>query len=69
MNFTMTPLLDDNKDKHIVTSVMLVDEKEFMKGLKEKDTPCFEIVVKPRTKPKKQPKNQETKRKVGPKEV
>ncbi|XP_059067985.1 uncharacterized protein LOC131858696 [Cryptomeria japonica] len=65
----MTPLPDDNKDKHIVTSVMLVDEKEFMKGLKEKDTPFFAIVVKPKTEPKKQPKGSEIEKKVGPKEV
>ncbi|XP_059070912.1 uncharacterized protein LOC131861552 [Cryptomeria japonica] len=69
VNFTMMPLPDDNKDKHIVTSVMLVDEREFMKGVKEKDTPCFGIVVKPKIEPKKQPKNQETERRVGPKHV
>ncbi|XP_059068625.1 uncharacterized protein LOC131859107 [Cryptomeria japonica] len=67
-NFTMTPLPDDSKDKNILTSVMLVDE-EFMKVLKEEDTPFFAIVVKPKDEPKKQPKSQEAKRKVGPKEV
>lgn len=49
----MTHLPDDSKDKHIVTSVMLVDEKEFMKVLKEKYSHCFSIVVKPKTEPKK----------------
>ncbi|XP_057873714.2 uncharacterized protein LOC131079703 [Cryptomeria japonica] len=68
-NFTMTPLPDDSKDKHIVTSVMLVDEKELMKVLKEEDTPFFAIVFKPKDEPKKQPKSQEARRKVGPKKV
>lgn len=68
-NFTMTPLSDNSKDKCIVTSVILVDEKEFMRDLKEKDTHFFSIVVKPRDEPKKQPNKNETKGKVGPKEV
>lgn len=47
-NFTMTSLPDDAKEKTSTSSVMLVGEKEFMKGLREEKTPCFFVVVKPK---------------------
>lgn len=53
VQYTMTPLLDDGKDNHVVASVMLVGREEFMQTIKEKDTPCFAIVVKPRKEVRK----------------
>ena len=53
----MNPLLNDGKEKHVVTSVMLGGENEFMETLKEKDTSCFAIVVIPKGEPIEKPKD------------
>ena len=43
--YTMRPLPEDRKEIHNASSVMMVGEKEFLKTLKVKNTPCFAIVV------------------------
>ncbi|XP_057812659.1 uncharacterized protein LOC131026740 [Cryptomeria japonica] len=68
VQYTMTPLPDDGKDNHDVTSVMLVG-KEFMQTIKEKDTPCFTIVVKPREEVRKKEEDKVQERTTGPREV
>ena len=66
----MTPLVGEPKDKSVPSIVMLIGEKEFLKGLKEDKMPCFFVVVKPKDDtPRKEKQTQETLRKVGPKEV
>ncbi|XP_057844989.2 uncharacterized protein LOC131054474 [Cryptomeria japonica] len=69
VSYTRTPLPDDNKDKRLVASVMLVNEKDLMKTLKEENAPCFAIVVKPKGVMKEKPTNKVKERSVGPKEV
>lgn len=69
ISYTMTPFPDCDKEKPSKSSVMLVGEKEFLKVLKEKDTPYFSIIIKPKTKPGKTPNNQKIQSNVGPKEV
>ncbi|XP_057830594.2 uncharacterized protein LOC131041494 [Cryptomeria japonica] len=68
-NLTMTSLPDDGKEKTSTSSVMLVGEKEFMKGLREEKKLCFAIVVKPKDNIPKKEKNQNLLKNVGPKEV
>ncbi|XP_059067896.1 uncharacterized protein LOC131858615 [Cryptomeria japonica] len=67
--FTMTPLIDDCKEKVISSSVMLIGEKEFLANLKEEKVPCFAVVLKPKEVNPKKDKGQQPLRKVGPKEV
>ncbi|XP_059070630.1 uncharacterized protein LOC131860262 [Cryptomeria japonica] len=69
VQYTMTPLLDDGKDNHVVISVMLVGKEEFMQAIKEKDTPCFAIVVKPTKEVRKKAEEKEQERTAGPKQV
>ncbi|XP_059073402.1 uncharacterized protein LOC131874169 [Cryptomeria japonica] len=68
-NFTMTSLPADGQEKNSTGSVMLVGQKEFMKGLQEDQTMCFAIVVKPKDSIPKQEKNQNLLKNVGPKEL
>ncbi|XP_059070715.1 uncharacterized protein LOC131860330 [Cryptomeria japonica] len=68
-SFTMTPLPDEPKEKTSTNSVMLVGEKEFMRGLKEEKTLCFAVVVKPKDNRPKEEKIQNFAKDVGPKEV
>ena len=44
----MRPLPKDRKEIQHASSVMMVGEKDFLKTLKVKNTPCFAIVVKPK---------------------
>ena len=44
----MRPLPKDRKEIQHASSVMMAGEKEFLKTLKVKNTPCFAIVVKPK---------------------
>ena len=44
----MRPLPKDRKEIQHASSVMMVREKESLKTLKVKNTPCFVIVVKPK---------------------
>jgi len=67
--FTMTPLIDDCKEKVISSSVMLVGEKEFLANLKEEKVPCFAVVIKPKDVNPKKVKVQQPLRRIGPKEV
>ena len=55
VEYNMTPLCDNGKPA--ANGVMLVGEKEFMKVTKEKDTPCFALVVRPQKHPTEQSKN------------
>ena len=45
--YTMRPLPKDEKETQNASRVMMVGEKEFLKTLKVKNTPCFAIVVLP----------------------
>ena len=69
----MNPIPDDGKLDHVVSSVALVGEKGFIQTLKEKDTPCFAIIIRPKkdilVKPKNKPKKGQWWEDVGPKEV
>ncbi|XP_059064905.1 uncharacterized protein LOC131856955 [Cryptomeria japonica] len=69
VQYTMTPLPDDGKKNHVVTSVMLVGKENFMQTIKEKDTPCFSIVVKPREEVRKKEEDKVQEMFAGPKEV
>ncbi|XP_057868982.2 uncharacterized protein LOC131075984 [Cryptomeria japonica] len=69
VQYTMTPLPDDGKDNHVVTSVMLVGKEEFMQTIKEKVTPCFSIVVKTREEVRKKMEDKVQERTTGPREV
>ena len=44
--YTMTSLVGEPKDKGTPSTIMLVGEKKYLKGLKEDNMPCFSIVVK-----------------------
>ena len=44
----MRPLPKDRKEIQHASGVMMDGEKEFLKTLKLKKTPCFAIVVKPK---------------------
>ena len=71
VKYTMRPFPDDSKSDHIVSSVALVGEKEFLKTIKEKDTPCFAIVVRPKQESRNlvKPRGNLKRDDVGPKEV
>ena len=64
----MRPLPEDGKETQHASSVMMVGEKEFLKTLKVKNTPCFSIVVKQKLEDKKKEGRSEE-RNVEPKEV
>ena len=64
----MRTLLEDGKETQDASSVMMVGEKEFLKTLKVKNTPCFSIVVKPKLGEKGK-EGRSNERIVGPKEV
>ena len=64
----MRPLPKDRKEIQHASSVMMVGEKEFLKTLKVKNTPCFSILVKPKLEGKKKEGRLEE-RNVEPKEV
>ena len=44
----MRPLPKDRKEIQRASSVIMVGEKDFLKTLKVKNTPCFAIVLKPK---------------------
>ena len=44
----MRPLPKDRKEIQHASSMMMVGEKEFLKNLKVKNTPCFYIEEKPK---------------------
>ena len=63
----MPPLSDDGKTT--TNGVMLVGEKEFIRITKEKDTPCYALVVRPQKHPIKQPQDPPKVVIIGPKEI
>ncbi|XP_059064867.1 uncharacterized protein LOC131856926 [Cryptomeria japonica] len=66
----MRPLPDDEKEAQSVNNLLVVGEKEFMKTLKEKNTPCFAIIVKSKREEKeREEEGKEPLRNVEPKEV
>ena len=64
----MRSLPEDRKEIQHASSVMMAGEKEFLKILKVKNTPCFAIVVKPKLGEKGK-EGRSNERIVGPKEV
>ncbi|XP_059064937.1 uncharacterized protein LOC131856979 [Cryptomeria japonica] len=48
----MDPLLDENVDKNIGSSVMLKSGKEYLDILKEEGTPRYALILKPKNIPK-----------------
>ena len=67
IEYTMPPFPDDGNP--VTNGVMLVGEKEFMRVTKEKDTPCYALVVRPQKHPIKPPQDPSKVINVGPKEV
>ena len=63
----MPPFPDDGSP--ITNGVMLVGEKEFMRVTKEKDTPCYALVVRPQKHLIEPPHDPPKVINVGPKEV
>ena len=49
----MRPFPEDGRETQHASSVMMVGEKEFLKTLKVKNTPCFAILVKPKLEEKR----------------
>ena len=67
VEYTMPPLLDDGNPT--TNGVILVGEKEFMRITKEKDRPCYALVVRPQKHPIKQSQDPPRVENIGPKEV
>ncbi|XP_057849726.2 uncharacterized protein LOC131060503 [Cryptomeria japonica] len=69
-NFIMTPLPDVVNNSILQSSVMVVKEKEFLEGLKEENSPCFAVVIRPKeTNCEGRELNLETKESTCPKVV
>ena len=67
VEYIMPPSPNDGNP--ITNGVMLVGEKEFMRLTKEKDTPCYALVVRPQKHPIKKSQDPPKVINVGPKEV